>query len=102
LRYKLPKRLVRWDTKPVCIGQKQKWFLLQLISNDADINMQTSSTPEFDGWRWVSYWYPVRQVVSFKRDVYRRVMKEFASVVMALAESTPKPQHSPAWRRKRG
>ena len=24
LRYKLPKRLVRWDTKPVCIGQKQK------------------------------------------------------------------------------
>ncbi|MGU0044160.1 NUDIX domain-containing protein [Escherichia coli] len=30
---------------------------------DAEINMQTSSTPEFDGWRWVSYWYPVRQVV---------------------------------------
>ena len=32
LRYKLPKRLVRWDTKTVCIGQKQKWFLLQLVS----------------------------------------------------------------------
>lgn len=92
LRYKLPKRLVRWDTKPVCIGQKQKWFLLQLIGSDAEINMQTSSTPEFDGWRWVSYWYPVRQVVSFKRDVYRRVMKEFASVTMSLAESAPKPQ----------
>ena len=102
LRYKLPKRLVRWDTKPVCIGQKQKWFLLQLIGNDADINMQTSSTPEFDGWRWVSYWYPVRQVVSFKRDVYRRVMKEFASVVMQLQETPPKPQSAPAWRRKRG
>ena len=50
----------------------------------------------------VSYWYPVRQVVSFKRDVYRRVMKEFASVVMALQESTPKPQSAPAYRRKRG
>jgi putative (di)nucleoside polyphosphate hydrolase len=87
LRYKLPKRLVRWDTKPVCIGQKQKWFLLQLVGNDSDINMQTSSTPEFDGWRWVSYWYPVRQVVSFKRDVYRRVMKEFASVVMRFRRS---------------
>ena len=84
LRYKLPKRL------------------LQLIGNDADINMQTSSTPEFDGWRWVSYWYPVRQVVSFKRDVYRRVMKEFASVTMSLAESAPKPQSAPAYRRKRG
>ncbi|QJT82367.1 RNA pyrophosphohydrolase [Kosakonia sp. MUSA4] len=102
LRYKLPKRLVRWDTKPVCIGQKQKWFLLQLIGNDAEINMQTSSTPEFDGWRWVSYWYPVRQVVSFKRDVYRRVMKEFASAVLALQETPPKLQNAPAWRRKRG
>ena len=102
LRYKLPKRLVRWDTKPVCIGQKQKWFLLQLMSADAEINMQTSSTPEFDGWRWVSYWYPVRQVVSFKRDGGRGVMKVSASVVLALHESTPKPQNAPAWRRKRG
>ncbi len=83
-RYKLPKRLVRWDTKPVCIGQKQKWFLLELQANESDINMQRSPTPEFDGWRWVSYWYPVRQVVSFKRDVYRRVMKEFVPTVMGL------------------
>ena len=101
LRYKLPKRLVRWDTKPVCIGQKQKWYLLQLMCNDADINMQTSSTPEFDGWRWVSFWYPVRQVVSFKRDVYRRVMKEFASVVMPLQENTVQ-RNAPGFRRKRG
>ncbi|EKT58200.1 RNA pyrophosphohydrolase [Providencia burhodogranariea] len=86
LRYKLPKRLVRWDTKPVCIGQKQRWFLLQLQCNEADINVQRSKSPEFDGWRWVSYWYPVRQVVSFKREVYRRVMKEFAPVVMPLPE----------------
>lgn len=85
LRYKLPKRLVRWDIKPVCIGQKQKWFLLQLMCNAADINMQYSSTPEFDGWRWVSCWYPVRQVVSFKRDVYRLVMKEFAATVWSLS-----------------
>lgn len=101
LRYKLPKRLVRWDTKPVCIGQKRKWFLLQLTCNDADINMQRSSTPEFDGWRWVSFWYPVRQVVSFKRDVYRRVMKEFAATVMPMQEQTAQRQ-VPAYRRKRG
>ncbi|EDV3152061.1 RNA pyrophosphohydrolase, partial [Salmonella enterica subsp. enterica] len=49
-----------------------------------------------------SYWYPVRQVVSFKRDVYRRVMKEFASVVMALQDNPPKLQSAPAYRRKRG
>ncbi|MBW3473054.1 RNA pyrophosphohydrolase [Proteus vulgaris] len=101
LRYKLPKRLVRWDTKPVCIGQKQRWFLLQLTSNDKDINVQQSKTPEFDGWRWVSYWYPVRQVVSFKRDVYRRVMKEFAPVVMPLQEQVSLPRPLYGYRRKR-
>lgn len=101
LRYKLPKRLVRWDTKPVCIGQKQKWFLLQLLANDTEVNMACSSTPEFDGWRWVSYWYPVRQVVSFKRDVYRRVMKEFAQTVIALQQEplTAKPPFNPRRRR---
>jgi len=101
LRYKLPKRLVRWDTRPVCIGQKQKWFLLQLQSHDGAINVQGSSTPEFDGWRWVSFWYPVRQVVSFKRDVYRRVMKEFATVVMSVAENSLQ-RSQPSGRRKRG
>nr|WP_154622507.1 RNA pyrophosphohydrolase [Providencia stuartii] len=99
LRYKLPKRLVRWDTKPVCIGQKQRWFLLQLQCNEADINVQRSKSPEFDGWRWVSYWYPVRQVVSFKREVYRRVMKEFAPVVMSLQEQ--KPAQRPAFTHRR-
>lgn len=83
LKYKLPKRLVRNEqTHPVCIGQKQRWFLLQLLSDENEINLKASKTPEFDGWRWVSFWYPVRQVVSFKRDVYRKVMKEFAQVLM--------------------
>ncbi|HHF5355871.1 TPA: RNA pyrophosphohydrolase [Haemophilus influenzae] len=81
LRYKLPKRLLRYDSKPMCIGQKQRWFLLQLVSDEKNINMQTTKSPEFDGWRWVSFWYPVCQVVSFKRDVYRKVMKEFASIL---------------------
>ena len=84
LRYRLPKRLVRQDSKPVCIGQKQKWFLLQLKSQDSAINLSSSGHPEFDDWRWVSYWYPVRQVVSFKRDVYRKVMKEFAVTALSF------------------
>nr|WP_267963778.1 RNA pyrophosphohydrolase [Testudinibacter sp. TR-2022] len=86
LRYKLPKRLVRNDGNPVCIGQKQRWFLLALVSGEDSINMQATKTPEFDGWRWVSYWYPVRQVISFKREVYRKVMKEFSSVIMAAPD----------------
>ena len=84
LRYRLPKRLIRQDSKPVCIGQKQKWFLLQLKGHDNTINLNSSGHPEFDDWRWVSYWYPVRQVVSFKRDVYRKVMKEFAVTALSF------------------
>ena len=82
LRYRLPKRLIRQDSKPVCIGQKQKWFLLQLKSSENAIDLNACGHPEFDDWRWVSYWYPVRQVVSFKREVYRKVMKEFALAAM--------------------
>jgi len=32
LRYRLPQRLVRTHSQPLCIGQKQKWFLLRLVS----------------------------------------------------------------------
>ncbi|AMA64964.1 RNA pyrophosphohydrolase [Candidatus Arsenophonus lipoptenae] len=85
LHYKLPKRLVRWNKKPLCIGQKQLWFLLELVCDDKNINLQKTKTPEFDSWRWVSYWYPIRQVITFKYNVYRHVMKEFAPIVMSLA-----------------
>lgn len=78
LRYRLPTRLVRTHSHPVCIGQKQKWFLLRLKATDNHVRMDLSTKPEFDGWRWVSYWYPLGQVVSFKREVYRRALKELA------------------------
>ena len=95
LKYRLPTRLIRWESKPVCIGQKQKWFLLRLdASKEASIQFGCHGQPEFDDWRWVSYWYPVRQVVSFKREVYRRVMKEFATIAMPytapVAKKDPK------------
>ncbi len=78
LRYRLPPRLVRMDASPVCVGQKQKWFLLQLLADERRVRMDMTAQPEFDGWRWVSYWYPLGQVVSFKREVYRRALKELA------------------------
>lgn len=83
LRYRLPERLVRRGRdadcdERVCIGQKQKWFLLKMLAPDSEVRLDVGDKPEFDGWRWVSYWYPLGQVVAFKRDVYRRAMKELA------------------------
>lgn len=83
LRYRLPKRLVRHYSKPLCIGQKQKWFLLRFKGDDKRINLIATESPEFDSWAWVSYWYPLTQVVTFKRRVYNLVMKEFARIVLS-------------------
>jgi putative (di)nucleoside polyphosphate hydrolase len=83
LRYRLPSRLVRHHTKPLCIGQKQKWFLLRLMSQDTKIDLRANDDPEFDSWAWVSYWYPLKQVVAFKRRVYILALKEFAKVVLS-------------------
>lgn len=77
LRYKLPKRLLRSNNSSF-IGQKQKWFLLKMLAEDEAVQFTRSDSPEFDLWQWVSYWYPLGQVVSFKQDVYRRAMKELA------------------------
>lgn len=78
LRYRLPKGMIRQSAEKVCIGQKQKWFLLRMLDNDDAINLSMIPDPEFDDWRWVSYWYPINQVVNFKREVYRRAMKQLA------------------------
>lgn len=80
--YDLPKRFIRHDSKPLCIGQKQKWFLLKLRVADDAICLDRSHTPEFDGWRWVDYWYPLQEVIAFKRKVYKKVLEEFAPFVL--------------------
>ena len=76
LRYRLPKRYVRKNEAPVCIGQKQIWFLLRLVAPESDIRLDAHEAPEFDHWRWVSYWYPVTAVVDFKQDVYRQALTQ--------------------------
>lgn len=77
LRYRLPKRFIRRQ-KPRCVGQKQKWYLLELLSDQSVIDLMASEKPEFEAWQWVSYWYPLSQVVDFKRDVYRRALRELS------------------------
>jgi putative (di)nucleoside polyphosphate hydrolase len=101
LKYKLPKRLIRHDSKPLCVGQKQKWFLLKLVAPEKMVNVLQSSHPEFDDWRWVSYWYPVRQVVSFKREVYRKVMKEFLPYALPLQRVERKERRDKKARHRR-
>jgi putative (di)nucleoside polyphosphate hydrolase len=87
LRYRLPDRYVRRDSTPLCIGQKQRWFLLRLASPESAICFDRTGEPEFDRWRWVDYWQPVREVIYFKRPVYTRALHELGS--LAFPEGLP-------------
>jgi putative (di)nucleoside polyphosphate hydrolase len=81
LRYQLPKHLLRRNSQPLCIGQKQKWFLLRLVAEESAVNLQAGEKPEFTEWCWVDYWHPLENIIYFKRDVYTRALKEFEKIV---------------------
>jgi len=89
LRYTLPRRYVRRHCKPLCIGQKQIWFLLRLRGPERLVRLDRFHRPEFDAWKWVSYWAPMREVIFFKRDVYRRALSQLAPLLFAGLMSPP-------------
>ncbi len=81
LRYRLPKRFIRRHCGPVCIGQKQVWFMLRVDCGEDAFCLDKCEKPEFDTWRWVRYWQPLREVVYFKRRVYLRALDELAPLL---------------------
>ncbi|MFM1885889.1 MAG: hypothetical protein RL026_1046 [Pseudomonadota bacterium] len=95
LRYRLPRRFVRRDSRPLCIGQKQRWFLLRAREAQPAFRFDTTGAPEFDRWRWVDYWQPVREVVYFKRPVYVRALQELAPLAGGPSGVPPKPDWWP-------
>ncbi len=81
LRYRIPARYIRKKSKPLCIGQKQRWFLLRLVGGEEDVQVAANTKPEFDHWKWVNYRRPSREVVFFKRKVYRRALRELIPLI---------------------
>jgi putative (di)nucleoside polyphosphate hydrolase len=92
LRYRLPARYVRRNQRPMCIGQKQRWFLLRLQREDTQFDFGRTSEPEFDQWRWAPYWAPVQEVIYFKRKVYVRALTELAPLAFPDGEQPPLPE----------
>ncbi|MCR3754946.1 MAG: RNA pyrophosphohydrolase [Candidatus Westeberhardia cardiocondylae] len=81
IKYNIPKNLIRLNSIPLYIGQKQKWFLLKLMVSDKNINLNCNCISEFDKWCWVNFWYPMKKIVFFKRHVYRKVLEDFFNVL---------------------
>ena len=78
LRYEVPDRYIRREARGHYKGQKQIWFLLQLLGQDWELDLRATDHPEFDAWRWNDYWVPLDVVVEFKRGVYEMALTELA------------------------
>ncbi|HET9810952.1 MAG TPA: RNA pyrophosphohydrolase [Sphingomicrobium sp.] len=78
LRYELPEewRGKLWGGR--WIGQSQHWFLARFLGVDKDIDLATEH-PEFRDWRWVDSSRLPDLIVPFKRDLYRRLVEDFAT-----------------------
>ncbi len=85
LRYRLPRRFLRPTQRPMCIGQKQVWFLLRMLADDDAVKLDANERPEFDLWRWVDFWYPLEHVVDFKRNVYVQALMFLAPMAQTVA-----------------
>jgi len=77
LAYDLPHDIVPHIWKGRYRGQEQKWFLMRFLGTDDQIDIATEY-PEFTHWRWLATDKLVDSIVPFKREVYRRVLAEFA------------------------
>jgi len=87
LRYRLPRKYQRKHSKPLCIGQKQVWYLLRFVGDETQVRLDCGDEPEFERWCWVDFWYPAAHVIDFKRDVYTRALTQFEPYVSAVSGS---------------
>lgn len=91
LRYEVPDHYIRRDARGHYKGQKQIWFLLQLVGRDSDMNLRATDHPEFDAWRWNEYWVPLDMVIEFKRQVYELALTELSRFLPRAAHGAHSP-----------
>ncbi len=61
-------------------GQRQKWYAYRYLGSAKDINLKAHKQIEFSDWRWADLHMAAKLVVPFKRDVYKRIEREFSSL----------------------
>jgi len=84
LTYDIPRGIVgqAWGGK--YRGQTQKWYALRFVGNECEIDIAHAAgghEPEFVEWRWEPLENLPAMIVPFKRQVYERVVREFARFV---------------------
>jgi putative (di)nucleoside polyphosphate hydrolase len=57
------------------------YILCVLDKDEGNVSFDVTGTPEFDAYKWVYYWLPIKKIVAFKRQIYRRALKEFSPIL---------------------
>jgi len=80
LTYDLPQDLQKklWQGK--YLGQRQKWFVLEFLGNDSDINICTT-IPEFCEWKWEDAKNLPELIVDFKKELYQTITTTLQKVI---------------------
>ena len=78
INYDLPKELIPklWNGK--FVGQSQKWFAMEFLGSDSDVNINTKN-PEFSKWQWMTKNKLLERIVPFKKRVYENILSQFSA-----------------------
>ena len=78
INYDLPKDLIPklWNGK--FVGQSQKWFAMEFLGSDSDVNINTKN-PEFSKWQWMTKNKLLDSIVPFKKRVYENILSQFSA-----------------------
>ncbi|MBC9179432.1 RNA pyrophosphohydrolase [Pseudoroseomonas ludipueritiae] len=85
LHYDLPAELIGHALGGRYRGQTQKWFALRFTGEDKEIRLDLDPHPEFDAWRWADLSELPAIAVSFRREIYKRLTREFARFTVPVA-----------------
>jgi putative (di)nucleoside polyphosphate hydrolase len=74
--YELPEYVKKrpWDGR-FYHHQRQKWFLCEFLGTTEDIDVHSHG--EFRGWRWMNIYDLYNNIVDFKKDLYKKVIRCF-------------------------
>ena len=83
-QYNIPLALKKKLWKGKYLGQKQKWYVMKFKGNERkDINLNISKA-EFCDWKWINLNELESLIVSFKKEMYKKILKEFEYKIKQL------------------
>ena len=69
----------RRDVRTALVGAHSDEFV---TDDDPTVAVGRVAEPEFDSWKWVDFWRPAEEVISFKREVYQQALKQLQPFIL--------------------